>query len=271
MASAKAPYVNLSDIPELMPGAQPSANPAQREEFEQRCRKLHEDEVQERRAEAEVAREASGTGSASAYSELEAMFPNLDAALVRAIRADAPSAQSAIETLLLLSSASAEPVAGSVAESGAPSAPASLPPLDMQTESYEKFPSLGGHGQHHSEQGKEEDLGSAWRDRAKAAADIPAPQPTARPAAAWPAQARRKPGTRRDDEGEEASQPLTDYQFRQQAGQRRAKHRAQFGRGHGRGAGTRGAGAAAQGSAPRPGGAAGSDSESEASEASSGC
>merc|ERR1740123_576602 len=75
-----------------------------------------------------------------------------------------------------------------------------------------------------------EDLGSIWRDRAKAAADIPAPRATPPSnAPAWGAKQRQR-RTKEKEESEEYLLP-TDYELRQKAGERRARHRAQFGRG----------------------------------------
>jgi len=247
----RAPHVNLFDMPELLPGAQPSANPAQREEFEQRCRRIHDEEESERREEVENARAAAGATAASSVSELEAMFPNLDGALVRAIRADAPSAQHALETLLELSAAAADPSCGALEAA----ATTPLPPINVGVEDHEKFPSLMDKDgwQVGSERAfaaaavaaseTEESLGSDWRDRAKAAADI-APEPRKAPVAtAWGAQAaaeRRRKAERKaaaqEDEDRERQLPLTDYESRQMAGQRRAKHRALYARG-GRGRG----------------------------------
>jgi len=282
--AAPAPRVNLFDVPELLPGAQPSANPAQREEFEQRCRQLHADEEYERREQAAEARAAAGTGPASANSELEAMFPNLDASLVHAIRADAPTAQAAIETLLALSAAAANPAGGDAEE--AARVP-DLPPRDVGVEDHEKFPALmdaggwqvgGRRAFDHAAAAvpeADEELGSAWRDRAKAAADIVPEQRPAPAPRAWGPQAaaarRRREQPKDGDEGAEQPQPLTDWEFRQKAGQRRAKHRALYGRGGrgGRGVG-RGGAAGAAGAVGSAAAGGGEESESEVSEDSEG-
>lgn len=44
---ARRPQINLSDVPETLPGARPSASSAQREAFEERCRRLYREEVEE--------------------------------------------------------------------------------------------------------------------------------------------------------------------------------------------------------------------------------
>lgn len=232
----KGPNVNLSDMPELMPGAQPSANPAQREEFEQRCRKLHDDAVAEEQVRAEVKREAAG--SRVTTSELEAMFPALDAALVRTLAAEAPTPQHAIETLLALAAATAEPVAGSERA-------ASPPPRDLGVEDMDKFPSLcDGDGwqvvsKQQLERDPDEELGSVWRDRAKAAASKPAPKatPAAPDASGYGAARRRAPRQKDDEHVREQPHLETDYEFRHRIGQKRESNRAKYGRGRGRGRG----------------------------------
>jgi len=236
--------LNLNDIPELLPGAQPSANQAQRERFQGRCRKLHQEEESDRQAQAAECEAAAGAGRAAHYSELEAMFPNLDAALIRAIRSDAPSAQGAIETLLMLSAAAACDGEGG-SEDGPVQVP-DLPPIVVGVEDHEKFPSLMdtdgwqvANTKQFEQAGakpEDEELGSVWRDRAKAAADIQAPQkasssaPTAWGAAAAARRKEREAQKQREEGEQDAILPLTDYEFRHQVGQRRAKNRAQFGR-----------------------------------------
>jgi len=269
---SRAPHVNLSDMPELMPGAQPSANPTQREQFEQRCRKLHRDEISEEQQErqaADAVTRVAGAGAARS-SDLEAMFPMLDPALVRTLYAEALSPQHAIETLLALSAASAEPVAGTVADA---KAGPGKPPWQLGVEDETKFPSLVDGGgwqvasQRQIERDPDEDLGSAWRDRAKTAVDIPGPPPGPRPALVTEsAQALRRRTRRSQDDGmEPLTTIMTDYEYRHRVGQMRAKHRQQYGRGR--------LGAAAQKAATRgklgggrgAGGPEGSG-ESEASE-----
>ncbi|CAJ1400295.1 unnamed protein product [Effrenium voratum] len=228
-AKSRAPYVNLFDLPELMPGAQPSANPAQREEFEQRCRQLHRDEEKER---LERQHEQSMTAAAreqASVSELQAMFPTLDADLIRVIHAEAPTPQEAVETLLALSVDDDQPRA------------ATPPPLDMGMDDHEKFPVLTDAegwqvvSQKLIDGKKEEDLGSAWCDRAKAVQHMPA-APVPQPAAPLP---KRKAKKEESKEVEEDDILETDYDFRHRIGQNRAKARARFGRGAGRGNATR--------------------------------
>jgi len=256
----RGPSVNVSDIPELMPGANPKGTPAQREEFEQRCVKLHRDAVYE---ESEAAREnAAAAGAGATVSDFEAMFPALDASLVRALVAEAPTPQHAIETLLALAAATAEPVAGS---EGPPRA-RTPPPRNLGMEDLNKFPSLiDADGwqvmsRRQIELDADEDLGSVWRDRVKAAADKPAPK------AAPPLVPTVKRRSRHKDfySGGEPQQTETDYDFRKRIGQKRAQNRVQYGRG-GRGRAGHSGGAVATGGLGATAGGDG-DSASEASE-----
>mmetsp|Transcript_110814 Transcript_110814/g.220409 ORF Transcript_110814/g.220409 Transcript_110814/m.220409 type:complete len:273 (+) Transcript_110814:136-954(+) len=240
--ASQAPRVNLSDMPELMPGAQPGSNPAQREEFERRCRQIYREEEHETREAALEQRAAAGSGAGA--SDLEAMFPLLDPGLVRAMHAEAPTPQHAIETLLALNAAMAP---GD--DEKAVQRAASPPPRQLGVEDHSQFPTLtDGNGwqvvnQTTLDEEPKEELGSIWRDRAKAAADIPAPR-AAPPsnAPAWGAKQRqRRP---KDNADREEYVLPTDYDMRQKLGERRARQRAQYGRGaSGRAAGTTGAGA----------------------------
>jgi hypothetical protein len=193
-AVQRGPEVNLSDIPELMPGAQPSANPARRGQFEQCCIRLHADEVEEHTNELWHSRTAAGVGVT--YKELEEMFPSLDTALIHTLLAEAPSPKHAIETLLALSASAAEPVTDAGEAPAAP--PRNLPRWDLGVEDHNKFPSLvdadGWQIPSRLPQADEENLGDAWRDRARAAADKPAPKRTPQPAVV---PQRRRQGRRR--------------------------------------------------------------------------
>mmetsp|Transcript_35228 Transcript_35228/g.56625 ORF Transcript_35228/g.56625 Transcript_35228/m.56625 type:complete len:260 (-) Transcript_35228:45-824(-) len=228
-AKGRAPYVNLFDMPELMPGAQPSANPAAREEFEQRCRQLHRDEEQER---LERQYEHSMTAAAkeqASINELQAMFPSLDADLIRVIHAEAPTPQQAVETLLALNE--------DAANEGRPPI-TTPPPLDMGMDDEEKFPVLtDAHGwqvvsQRLIDRDPEEDLGSAWCDRAKAVQHMPAPVSEKSPSPVL-APKRKPKKEEKDEKALEEDVFETDYDFRHRIGQNRAKHRARYGRGRG--------------------------------------
>jgi hypothetical protein len=178
--SAKArPNLNTFDVPEMMPGSVPRANPAARYEFTERCKQLHV-EAQQEGPSAPVASHASGP------VDLVAAFPNLDATLVHAIVADSPTTQHALETLLALAGALSEP-SGSVPR-------AAPPPRDLGTCDLLLFPSLTDSDgwQVPSKRGFELDDEADktdWRDRTKAAADLPGPT--------WQPRVRMVPGARR--------------------------------------------------------------------------
>ncbi|CAE7761270.1 unnamed protein product, partial [Symbiodinium pilosum] len=101
-----------------------------------------------------------------------AMFPTLDADLVRSIYAEAQTPQDAVDTLLALT------VAADPMEVPLPT----LPPLEVGMDDHDKFPALTDAegwqvaNQKLFDRDPEEDLGSAWRDRAKAAQHMPAPK-----------------------------------------------------------------------------------------------
>lgn len=239
----RLPRANLADIPELMPGALPSGNPAQKAEFEQRCKQLHHDAVAESTGRAAA---TSYSGTAATVDELATMFPSLDADLVRVIAGDFPTPQHAIETLLTL-----------VASSSEPTEPP-LPPKDLPLEDMDMFPSLTDADgwqvadKKQFERDPEEELGSAWRDRAKEAAPMPAPK------SAWTSgvpSSKRRGDREKEEQTSEVALPETDYETRHRRGQQKARNRAQFGRG-----GVRLAGLAGRGNR---GNAAGDDSESE--------
>mmetsp|Transcript_107203 Transcript_107203/g.301694 ORF Transcript_107203/g.301694 Transcript_107203/m.301694 type:complete len:267 (-) Transcript_107203:105-905(-) len=229
-APSAAPYLNLYDIPELLPGAEPRANGPQRDRFERRCRTLHR--------ESDLGGpEAHAKGASPQIEDLIMMFPVLDPDLVRTLAAEARSPQQAIDTLLALAAAAAEP-------GGSPPGPVgpAPPPPSLGVDDHEKFPTLvDSNGwqvvsQQRIERNADEDLGSAWRDRASAAAELPAPRPVVAPRP-WGPQATRasrrraEAGDTKDDASIDAPLPETDYEFRQRVGQRRAKNRAQYSRG----------------------------------------
>lgn len=242
-ARARLPYINLSDVPELLPGARPSATPAQREEFEQQCKKLYMEEVQRGRAEA-AARE-EGAVASGAGRGLEPMFPTLDGALVRALVAEAPSAQHAIETLLRLSAS--EAALASAEPSGEDGHDVSLGAHSLCFEDPSIFPVLvdsdGWQVASRQVLGEDSDRGfdaqsrcGSWSSRAKAVCDLPQqlecpaskkalPKATSEPPQVAPILA----GARREeleDEAAWAPVPLTDYDLRHQLGRQRACERA---------------------------------------------
>eukprot|EP00913_Durusdinium_trenchii_P035419 g33145.t1 len=202
---------------QLMPGAQPSANPAAREEFEQRCRQLHRDEEQERlEREYEKSMTAAAKEQAS-INELQAMFPTLDADLIRIIHAEAPTPQQAVETLLALA-------ADAAPEGQAPVA--TPPPLDVGMNDEEKFPVLTD--------------ANGWQVVSQRLID-PCRQAVQHiPAPTLPEKVEKTPKKKPKKDEKEATKEVeeddifeTDYDFRHRIGQNRAKHRARYGRGRG--------------------------------------
>jgi hypothetical protein len=211
------PQVNLFDIPELMPGARSSASPAERLDFEQRCIHLHmtdeEKVVHPTRAAAPM------TAGHVTIQDLEDMFPALDSALVRALAADAGTPQQAMETLLALAAAVAEPV-----EVAQPEAELGLQDMDA-------FPSLMDadgwqvSSQHMFHCDVEESLGSAWCDRAKAIAKSPAPVLSG-PVKSIGGCVKKR--VCKQEPSMRPERPETDYEFRQSLGRRRVQNRARF-------------------------------------------
>lgn len=218
---SQLPFVNLFDVPEMMPGARASANPAQRMEFEQRCRKLYEEELAEQLT--------RGSEAIPTVEALESMFPCLEPGLVKALAAEAPTAKVAMETLMSLVASMAEPAR-----------PCSAP-KDLGLEDAEAFPSLldadgwqvASHRQ--LERDFDEDLGSAWCERAKAIAAIPQQQAKSQGMAAAPnvAMSKRR-ASRKGQAGLEKPLPEideTDYEYRQRLGKEHARNRVRFSKG----------------------------------------
>merc|ERR1719446_1988097 len=185
-------------------------------EFELRCRELDEAELQDKGTEG-----ISVPAFHATTEQLESMFPSLDAALVRALLADASTPQQAMETLLALSAATAEP------------ATAPLPPRNVGLDDVDAFPSLVDAdgwqvtSQQLFDRNPEADLGSAWCDRARAIASKPAPCPVAKTANAT----QKKRADKRDEGASlEMVHPETDYELRHRLGKQRVSNRARFGR-----------------------------------------
>jgi len=239
---AQIGVLNFSDVPEMLPGARPGANPSQRAEFERRSRQLQECIEEERTHEAAVSWAASGAEVTG--RELEEMFPMLDPSLVRSLRAEATSAQQALETLIAIAADTNEPVAGSAEGTGGGEVVArALPKVVLGVEDHGSFPLLvGADGWQVPParlEAQDEEFGSIWCDRAKAAADKPAPLRGSQPPAPWGP--KKKKQGQQENGSVEQTQPLTDYECRHQAGERRAKQKVIYGR-SGRGSGTAGCG-----------------------------
>mmetsp|Transcript_102506 Transcript_102506/g.161800 ORF Transcript_102506/g.161800 Transcript_102506/m.161800 type:complete len:265 (-) Transcript_102506:100-894(-) len=217
------PMVNVSDLPELLPGAQCNANPAQREEFEQQCRLLYKEEIEhqyhfyQRHPTAHI-----GTDFAASSDDMVAMFPSIDPVLIRTLVEEARTPQDAIETLLELSGMGYQRAA-------------TPPPLQLGVEDMEKFPSLVDadgwqvFSQRHMERGTEENFGSTWRDRAKAGIPLPAPTAVFSSARGTVVVKRRERKEQESDATENTT--TTDYDVRHRKGQQRVKNRMHYGRG----------------------------------------
>lgn len=214
--------MNTWDLAELMPGAQSSANPAQREHFEATCRKLYQQELEDE-ATLRPRFEIAATGLTFEVAQLEAMFPTLEAALIHTMVADSPSLNHAVELLLTLTACMSEPVDCHAFV---------VPDRDLKLTDGVHFPSLMDTegwevaGNKHLEQDIQ-DLGSAWRDCAKNAMNLPAQIPKPRAVAA-PAMRQQR---QEKHKGPDAEDDLTEYEARHLAGRRHAERRMQRQRG----------------------------------------
>jgi hypothetical protein len=162
--------VNLSDMPELMRGAQPGATASSRKAFKSRSVQLYQDGVSDSGQILRVGQSAC-VGPPLDVSDAVAMFPALDAGLVKSIFFEAQTPGKAVDTLLTLSRNIAELVSADVS-SGTPRTLGvddhDLFPLLVDADGWQvaniKEPVRHANGD-----------GSAWRDRAKAAASVPVP------------------------------------------------------------------------------------------------
>jgi hypothetical protein len=230
--------LNISDIPELMPGAMPSANSVERERFNQRCISLWKNTQDEngQRSEAQAVCEPQCQDAAEHNSQLEKMVPNLDRELVWNICQETPNMQDAIDTLLALSAAMSTDVAGSTGTANHAGINASTSTMSVsianQLEIDQKddgtWPALVGNDgweavSYQALQQLEQELGSAWCNTVKDAAALPAPKQT--PGILVKAKCKQK-------ESQDAvlvmdclqeDTVFTDYELRHVRGQMRAK------------------------------------------------
>jgi len=230
MAARRGPSVNVSDVPELLPGASHSATPAQRELFQRNCWQAYEAERQwldaDAFGEAEEVNDHSSDTPATASSEqtaveLEDLFPDIDKALVHSIRMEARSMQQAIETLLVLSAATAEHVSADSKHS-------------VGSEDYAKFPCLlDASGWQVCSQRRlctEAGAGHAWLDLAQAVAKAPSQgqAPRERVRARQTVRRRQLGQEQATQEDAQETQMPTDYDLRLLAGQQRATRKGEF-------------------------------------------
>jgi hypothetical protein len=192
--------LNLYDIPEMMAGAQPSANSVERDRFNQRCRKLWEEDHGHT---SEAFQNFQCANTADRYSQLEKMFPELDPELIWGMCQETTNIQQIADTLLALSASMASNAGNTIANeaavgssSGCESAECtnSTMPLGLQTEKpsfKEPVPQSDGGAwpalldsdgweimNYQALQQQEQDLGTAWCKTAKDAAHLPAPRPS---------------------------------------------------------------------------------------------
>uniref|UniRef100_A0A7S4GPG0 CUE domain-containing protein n=1 Tax=Oxyrrhis marina TaxID=2969 RepID=A0A7S4GPG0_OXYMA len=101
-AAAEKPFLNDWDLPELMPGALPSANSVERDLFERRCKKMW------RQIEAEEARHLyrkqveQDVTTVAEVCELQEMFPTVDAEIVQALYVEDHDMASCVDKILKL-------------------------------------------------------------------------------------------------------------------------------------------------------------------------
>lgn len=154
-------------------------------------------------------------------ADLEAMFPNLDAALVKALSAEAATPQQALETLLKLAASMQSP-AGTVE-----------PTKDVGLESAELFPALlDTHGWQIASTDMLQPASTgttpsiSWSDRAKAAAAKPAPIPTRQ----CHTKTQKSQGRQACGAHTTVVELETDYDCRQRMGKQRMENRLRFAR-----------------------------------------
>lgn len=229
------PSLNLYDIPEMMEGAQPSANSVARDRFNQRCRKLWEEGN-------EYASEACqnfqyGNTAADRYSQLEKMFPELDPELIWGMCQETTNVQQIADTLLTLSTSMASSAGSTVADEAAvgSSSGCESPERTNSMMAVEQVPQNDGGAwpalldsegweivNYQALQQQEQDLGTAWSKTAKDAAHLPAPRPSHTTAVQTKQHQKESQRTiDANDSIEEDSFP-TDYELRHMRGQMRA-------------------------------------------------
>lgn len=228
-----APNLNISDVPEMMPGAQPSATSVERERFNRRCVSLWEKgSGEDNRQTSPVRAVYQNFNVAEGHSQLQAAFPNLDHDLIWNTYQEAQNMQDAVDTLLALSasiSSDADLTSGT-----SPAMDASVPNLATNQRNLEddgsSWPALvGTDGWEivNCQALEHDDLGSAWCKTAKDAVSLPAPKPVRHPIKS--AEPKLKPGKQMQnampvmDNAEcNADDMPTDYDLRHMRGQMRA-------------------------------------------------
>lgn len=133
------PFVNTWDIPELMDGARANANNVDREMFFERCKDVWEsDRIDERRHDRTL-KKAALTEQEGQIETLRAMFPILDAGLIRSMFFERGSVEECVEDLMALSAGLENE--GLNAESGEDKKELDLKPL-VDIDNMADFPTL---------------------------------------------------------------------------------------------------------------------------------
>lgn len=209
--------LNMSDVPEMMPGARPGANPTERSHFEEACKKLWRAETKERKAAARRQNTRVSLNAAERFSQLEAMFPDVDTALIHALCSEGRSTEEVVGTLVTLCA----PMTEAVDDRLAPQS------LSVRLEDEGRWPvlvdSAGWQVMNPRQMNEAEEAGSDWCKRAKEVARLPTGKSAPRPDIQ---SRRRKELCPKEEVHFEESSPLTDYDFRQEKGAQRAKRLA---------------------------------------------
>lgn len=173
----------------------------------------------------ETSRVVAPSLASSTSADFEAMFPNLDAALVQTLVSEAHSQQHAMDTLLTLAASMNEPTQASAQTKDLGLTDANSFPMLTDADGWQ----VVRHGQ--LDEKDEADLGIAWCERAKSIADKPAPtmKATAASIAGRPKRS-SKQGGHPHSKIAPADSFETEYECRQRLGRKRVQDRAKFGR-----------------------------------------
>lgn len=230
------PTLNISDVPEMMPGAIPSANSVARERFSQRCVLLWKETQEEYRQDSEARAVCKQHDDEEQLSQLNSMFPDLEPDLVWNISQESPSMQHAVDTLLALSAATdvgiADVRAGSATVASASESTSTTSVGITNQHDASTWPALVGSDgwevvNYQILQQDEQDLGSAWCSAAKDAVSLPAPEPIPKKLMKLKAHEQKQNKSQQptistmDCVEEGGTGIFTDYELRQQRGQQR--------------------------------------------------
>lgn len=230
------PELNAWDVPEFLPGAQCNANPAERDEFETRCKEVW-------RAEQEVENEwrkeenkSRATRLAQNIETLIEMFPQLEASLIQNMYADCMDMDVVVAKLIALTSScsvssSSEEKNPAVSECR----PTTPPPAKELFNTERDFPVLttGEGWQVFSVKAVEEEMKGeehAWKDCAERAKDLPSPP---KPPGDAHYSAKKKKVTKKEETfiSEKEEEGMGDYELHMRTGARRAQRMNKRGRG----------------------------------------